>query len=83
MNLKRKIKEPRVGGVGMPETLLLDEFGNQVWSVFGYPPYLVGSANNPNSKGKWRDVDVRLILDDKEWQAWGFGDPKNPSMSRK
>jgi hypothetical protein len=52
--------------VGMPATLLLQEFGSQVWHAFGTPPYLVGSA----LAGKqWRDVDVRLILSDDEYAA--------------
>ena len=59
--------------VGMPAGLYLDEFGSKVWDAFGSPPYLVGSAlygcRTPN------DVDVRMILDDAEWERWGFGDP--------
>lgn len=59
-------------GVGMPANLLLEEFGSQVWSAFGTPPYLVGSA----LAGKqWRDVDVRLILDDDVYAAMELGDP--------
>jgi hypothetical protein len=59
-------------GVGMPATLFLEEFGSQVWHAFGTPPYLVGSA----LAGKvWRDVDVRLILADEEYEALGLGDP--------
>lgn len=51
-------------GVGMPQALMLDEFGSQVWAAFGHPPYIVGSA----LAGKvWRDVDVRLILPDPEY----------------
>ena len=49
-------------GVGMPQALLLQEFGSQVWSAFGEPPYHVGSSLA--NKTGWRDVDVRLILDD-------------------
>lgn len=48
-------------GVGMPEWLYLNEFGRAIRTTFGVSPYLVGSA----LVGKeWRDVDVRLILDD-------------------
>lgn len=58
--------------VGMPAYLHLQEFGSQVWSAFGDPPYLVGSALS----GKvWRDVDVRLILTDDDYARMGFGDP--------
>lgn len=67
-------------GVGMPASLLLHEFGSQVWAAFGTPPFLVGSA----LAGKaWRDVDVRLILDDTEYAARGLGDPRYPSRSGK
>ena len=60
-------------GVGMPAALLLEEFGSQVWNAFGEPPYLVGSA----LAGKdWRDVDVRLILDDEKYAAMELGDPE-------
>lgn len=59
-------------GVGMPAALYLEEFGSQVWHAFGTPPYLVGSALA--GKG-WRDVDVRLILDDEAYAALGLGDP--------
>lgn len=61
-------------GVGMPASLKLHEFGSHVWSVFGGPPYHVGSS--VENKTGWRDVDVRMILDDEEWwKVWGFGDP--------
>lgn len=61
-------------GVGMPAHIKLDEFGSQVWSAFGHPPYHVGSSM-PAIKQDWRDVDVRLILPDEEYRAQGFGDP--------
>lgn len=51
-------------GVGMPQTLYLHEFGSQVWAGFGNLPYLVGSALTGKS---WRDVDVRLLLEDEEY----------------
>lgn len=67
-------------GVGMPAALHLDEFGSQVWSAFGHPCYLVGSA----LAGKqWRDVDVRLILPDEEYEALGLGDPKQTHRNPK
>lgn len=53
-------------GVGMPAALHLDAFGREVNDAFGHLPYLVGTA----STGKqWRDVDVRLILPDDEFDA--------------
>ena len=66
--------------IGMPATLLLDEFGYLVWCVFGEYPYHVGSS----LRGKqWRDVDVRLILSDERYSLEGLGDPKNPHMNAK
>ncbi len=75
----REYEEGRVMmGVGMPASLKLHEFGSQVWAAFGSPPYHVGSS----LKGKvWRDVDVRLILEDDQYEAWGFGDPKHPQSN--
>jgi hypothetical protein len=67
-------------GVGMPAALLLDEFGSQIWSAFGTPAYLVGSAL---AGKKWRDVDVRLILSDEEYKAMGFGDPRDQHRNAK
>jgi hypothetical protein len=69
----------------MPNTLWLAEFGSQVWSAFGHPPYLVGSTLRqmmgedviPN------DVDIRVILPDDEYTAWGIGDPKRPHDNAK
>lgn len=67
-------------GVGMPAELFLHEFGSQVWFFFGHPPYHVGSS----LAGKqWRDVDVRLILPDNEYEAMGLGDPTMPHTNGK
>jgi hypothetical protein len=53
-------------GVGMPAVLHLNAFGREIDEAFGYIPYLVGSA----ARGKrWRDVDVRLMLPDEEFDA--------------
>jgi hypothetical protein len=53
-------------GVGMPAALHLDAFGREIEAAFDHLPYLVGSA----AVGKtWRDVDVRLILPDEEFDA--------------
>jgi len=73
--IKRK-KKTRIGGVGMPQSLLLEEFGQRVWDAFpeAGPPYHVGSSLT--MKKGWRDVDVRLILDDKTYKKMGLGDPK-------
>lgn len=56
-------------GVGMPQALYLNEFGSLLWSVFGDVPYHVGSSL---TKKSWRDVDIRIMLDDAEWKQWGF-----------
>lgn len=68
-------------GVGMPAALKLDEFGAHVDSVFGWNPMHVGSSLK--NKRDWRDVDVRLILPDDEYEAWGFGDPRYPEFNEK
>lgn len=62
-------------GVGMPAALYLDAFGSVVWDAFGQPPYHVGSSMPGVNKTGWRDVDVRLILSDEEYEALGLGDP--------
>ncbi|MFE6126646.1 hypothetical protein ACFQ6Q_00015 [Streptomyces sp. NPDC056437] len=50
----------------MPATLHLHAFGREIEAAFGHLPYLVGSA----ARGKtWRDVDVRLMLPDREFDA--------------
>lgn len=67
-------------GTGMPASLYLDEFGLLVHDVFGEHPYLVGSAGQSKD---WRDVDVRLILSDEKYEAWGLGDPRHPQQNAK
>jgi len=67
--------------VGMPADLWLHEFGSQVWAAFGHGPYLVGSALT--QKSGWRDVDVRLILPDREYEDLGLGDPGQPHVNGK
>jgi hypothetical protein len=68
-------------GVGFPQTLALHEFGSQVWFAFGDMPYHVGSSLT--EKSGWRDVDVRLILDDETYAAMGLGEPSSPHMNGK
>ena len=67
-------------GVGFPATLKLHEFGSQIWAAFGSPPYHVGSSVFNKI---WRDVDVRMIVDDAHWAALGFGDPASPQDCEK
>lgn len=64
-------------GVGMPAGLHLDAFGREINDAFGHLPYLVGSATTSKT---WRDVDVRLILPDDEFDAL-FPDLRPPARS--
>lgn len=67
-------------GVGMPAALLLHEFGSHVWAAFGTPPFHVGSS----LAGKqWRDVDVRLIVSDEEYERLELGKPNLPHQNGK
>ncbi len=67
-------------GVGMPADLYLEEFGYQVWCAFGEVPYHVGSS----VMGKqWRDVDVRLLIPDEDYERMGLGDPAHPHENAK
>jgi len=53
-------------GVGGPGFVHLNHFGALINEAYGHMPYLVGSA----TRGKqWRDVDVRLILPDDEFDV--------------
>jgi hypothetical protein len=56
----------------MPAALLLEQFAKAVCDAFGEIPYQVGSSLQTTA---WRDVDVRLILSDEAYEAWGFGNP--------
>lgn len=58
-------KRPELG-VGGPGYVHLNHFGSLIRDAYGHVPYLVGSA----TRGKqWRDVDVRLILPDDEFDV--------------
>ena len=64
----------------MPADLYLEAFGHQIWAAFGHTPYHVGTS----VLGKqWRDVDVRLILEDEEYERLGLGDPERPHCNEK
>ena len=58
----------------------LDEFGKLVEDAFGDYPYLVGSALVGT---QWRDVDVRLILEDGAYAAMGLGEPNDGHCNAK
>lgn len=63
----------------MPQWLWINVFGRMVNDAFGSYPYLVGSA----SRGKqWRDIDVRLILDDEKYEEL-FGMVDHPYQRTK
>lgn len=59
--------------VGMPETLKLEEFGQLLFDIFGDMAYHVGSSLE--KKTGWRDVDIRLIMDDEKYEKMRFGKP--------
>ena|SRR5580700_5451634 len=70
--------------VGQPQQMLLNQFGDIISGAFGtHNVYHVGSSMGDNKKD-WRDVDVRVMLDDEEW-AKLFGDlePANCHRSKK
>lgn len=48
------------------QTFLLDEACRPIRQAFGDTPYLVGTAGQ---RGAYRDVDVRLILDDQRYNS--------------
>lgn len=52
-------------GIGMPARLKLEWFGREVYDAFGSHAYLVGTAARSKT---WRDVDVRVILDDEDFE---------------
>lgn len=69
-------------GVGMPQDILLKEFGEYVRVAFdGAMPYHVGSSLA--NKDGWRDVDVRVLLEDADYERHGFGDPNSPQRNAK
>jgi len=68
--------EKPAAGIGMPHALHLQEFAIIVSAAFdGAIPYQVGSSM---WAPKWRDVDVRIMLDREKYEQMGFGDPKRP-----
>lgn len=68
--------------VGQPQGMLLNEFGQRLLDAFGEVAYQVGSSLGEKTTG-WRDVDVRVMLDDETWQKMGLGNPANPHGNRK
>lgn len=62
--------------VGQPQSLELQLFGDIVFEAFGTMAYHVGSSLE--KKDGWRDVDVRLLLEDSDYERFGLGDPERP-----
>lgn len=77
------VQEKHSPGIGMPASLYLQEFGQVILDAFDEIPYQVGSSLVSNGKPSWRDVDVRLILDDERYERDGYGDPANPHSNAK
>lgn len=57
---------PAGHGPGVPGAMHLEAFGQSIADAFGTCPYHVGSSATSKT---WRDVDVRLILDDDRFHA--------------
>lgn len=72
--------------IGQPQGMLLNEFGERCRAAFGHVAYHVGSSLEAMGKKgphTWRDVDVRLMLPDEEWDRMGLGNPDNPHNNAK
>lgn len=63
---ERPERKPIKIGTGMPASILLQTFGVWIKDAFGHTAYQVGSSVHGK---EWRDVDVRLILPDDEFNA--------------
>lgn len=61
-----KPRKPVDIGTGMPATTHLEAFGQCLRDAFGAMPYHVGSSIHGKT---WRDVDVRVMLDDDRFDA--------------
>lgn len=64
---------------GMPAGIWLNKFGVIVEDYFGHTAYQVGSSLTSKD---WRDVDVRLILPDDEFNAQ-FGEVAGAEVNSK
>lgn len=72
--------------IGQPQGMLLNIFGETLQEAFGEVAYHVGSslrAMGEKGAPAWRDVDVRLMLDDEVWEKMELGDPANPHGNAK
>jgi len=64
---------------GMPAGIWLAKFGTIICDAFGHVPYQVGSSLRTKD---FRDVDVRLILPDDEFEQL-FGIPDHAQVNTK
>jgi hypothetical protein len=67
-------------GLGMPAALLVEAYADLLYHAFGETPYQVGSSL---TGAIWRDVDIRVMLDDKVYADMGFGDPHFPHANER
>jgi hypothetical protein len=67
----------KVSFIGQPQHATLMQAGALIKLAFGHPPYLVGSATH---RADWRDIDIRLILPDAEFDGL-FGKGANDVLS--
>jgi hypothetical protein len=68
-------------GVGFPSTVWLQEFGEHLYCAFGEVAYHVGSSLD--KKDGWRDVDVRVLLDDETYARMELGEPERPQSNKR
>jgi hypothetical protein len=62
--------------IGQPQSMLLSEFGDLIQKAFGtHSVYHVGSSLTRKEE-TWRDVDIRLMLTEEQWDKLGLLDPK-------
>lgn len=66
--------------LGAPHHRALHEWGRNLREFFGHPAYLVGSAARSEP---YRDVDVRVILPDDEFDAMFGGYTRPMAVNRK
>jgi hypothetical protein len=73
--------EKQTVGLGPPISHYLHLYGKLLSEAFdGETAYHVGSSLYGRT---WRDVDVRIILQDDKYAEMGFGDPENPTANSK
>ena len=59
--------ERRATSLSPPDFTLLCDWAHRVKQAFDAMPYLVGSVER--GEQNWRDVDVRVLLDEDAWEA--------------